>query len=98
MNPIVYGDYPANVRRIVGKRMPKFTPNQSKLLNGSFDFLGFNYYTGIYVSNSDNSRPPKPEYTSFASDMHATTSCMLIFISFHRYIPLFFHFKMENFN
>lgn len=92
MNPIVYGDYPANVQRIVGKRMPKFTPDQSKLLNGSFDFLGFNYYTALYISNLDNNRPPKPEYTSFASDMHVNAACMLIFITTSFFFFFFFPF------
>ncbi|XP_051145282.1 beta-glucosidase 12-like isoform X3 [Andrographis paniculata] len=51
IHPIVYGSYPKTMIDIVGSRLPKFTPDQVKLLIGSFDFVGINYYTGNYVSN-----------------------------------------------
>ncbi|RXH90413.1 hypothetical protein DVH24_035177 [Malus domestica] len=38
------------MRSLVGDRLPKFTKEQSKLLKGSFDFLGLNYYTAYYAS------------------------------------------------
>ncbi|KAK4396688.1 Oleuropein beta-glucosidase [Sesamum angolense] len=43
--PIVTGDYPPVMRERVGNRLPKFTPNEVKLVKGSYDFLGINYYT-----------------------------------------------------
>ena len=51
MNPLTYGDYAYSMRTIVGPRLPKFTPEQSMLVKGSFDFLGLNYYTANYAAN-----------------------------------------------
>ncbi|XP_073010429.1 beta-glucosidase 24-like [Typha latifolia] len=49
MDPLTKGDYPTNMRTIVGDRLPKFTKQQSKMVKGSFDFIGLNYYTARYV-------------------------------------------------
>ncbi|KAA8515714.1 hypothetical protein F0562_018675 [Nyssa sinensis] len=51
IHPVVYGDYPQSMRAIVGKRLPRFTAEQAKLLKGSFDFIGLNYYTANYAAN-----------------------------------------------
>ncbi|KAJ4711677.1 putative Beta-glucosidase [Melia azedarach] len=48
-NPITYGDYPKIMRELVGDRLPKFTNSQSKMVKGSIDFLGFNYYSANYA-------------------------------------------------
>lgn len=58
MDPISNGDYPSSMRSLVGHRLPKFSKVESELLKGSFDFLGFNYYTANYVLNE-----PGPPYT-----------------------------------
>ncbi|KAK4349313.1 hypothetical protein RND71_032068 [Anisodus tanguticus] len=50
LDPITYGDYPASMRANVGRRLPKFTAEQKKLVKGSIDFLGMNYYTTQYAS------------------------------------------------
>lgn len=50
LDPITYGDYPASMRAMVGRRLPKFTAEESKLVKGSMDFLGVNYYTTYYAS------------------------------------------------
>ncbi|KAF6163769.1 hypothetical protein GIB67_012128 [Kingdonia uniflora] len=61
LHPLVYGYYPATMRKIVGSRLPYFTDNESEQLRGSFDFIGLNYYQVCYVSDiarslDDNSR------------------------------------------
>ncbi|XP_022888214.1 raucaffricine-O-beta-D-glucosidase-like isoform X3 [Olea europaea var. sylvestris] len=50
--PIVTGGYPPVMRKLVGNRLPQFTQEQAKLVKGSYDFLGINYYTSTYASNS----------------------------------------------
>ncbi|CAL8998520.1 unnamed protein product [Prunus brigantina] len=50
MEPLTSGDYPHSMRSLVGNRLPKFTKEQSKAVMGSFDFLGFNYYTAYYAT------------------------------------------------
>ncbi|EPS65044.1 hypothetical protein M569_09734, partial [Genlisea aurea] len=54
MEPLIHGDYPSSMRTRVGNRLPRFSPLQSRLLKGSFDFIGINHYTTHYVSESTN--------------------------------------------
>lgn len=50
MDPLTNGDYPHSMRSFVGNRLPKFSKEQSKIVNGSFDFIGLNYYTSRYAA------------------------------------------------
>lgn len=50
MDPITYGKYPDSMRDLVGNRLPKFSKEECLMLNGSYDFLGLNYYTANYAS------------------------------------------------
>eukprot|EP00268_Persea_americana_P052046 TRINITY_DN5809_c0_g1_i2.p1 TRINITY_DN5809_c0_g1~~TRINITY_DN5809_c0_g1_i2.p1 ORF type:complete len:520 (-),score=91.53 TRINITY_DN5809_c0_g1_i2:324-1883(-) len=52
LDPLVYGDYPAMMRKIVESRLPSFSKEESKRLKGSFDFIGFNHYTAFYIQSS----------------------------------------------
>ncbi|KAF5202192.1 Beta-glucosidase [Thalictrum thalictroides] len=49
MEPIVYGRYPAIMRRNLGSSLPHFTEKESNLLKGSFDFIGLNHYAVVKV-------------------------------------------------
>ncbi|ONK60334.1 uncharacterized protein A4U43_C08F17110, partial [Asparagus officinalis] len=51
MDPLATGDYPFTMRAVAGDRLPEFTEEQSKMLKGSFDFLGLNYYTTNYAKS-----------------------------------------------
>ncbi|GMN55342.1 hypothetical protein TIFTF001_024462 [Ficus carica] len=53
LHPITFGDYPETVKSLVGCRLPKFTEDESKLLIGSIDFLGVNYYAATYAEESN---------------------------------------------
>ncbi|XP_027065676.1 beta-glucosidase 12-like [Coffea arabica] len=66
MNPLVYGDYPPSMRILVGNRLPKFRPQQSKKLIGSYDFLGLNYYTANYAVHLAS--PPNKVNVSYSTD------------------------------
>ncbi|KAK9733674.1 hypothetical protein RND81_04G083400 [Saponaria officinalis] len=72
MHPLVYGDYPEIMKTNVGKRLPKFTANQSNLVKGSFDFIGLNYYTVILVKDTGLMAEPR-DYT------HDTGSIWIFF-------------------
>ncbi|CAN1761069.1 Beta-glucosidase 13, partial [Linum perenne] len=52
MGPITSGSYPENMVKLVGKRLPKFLIEESRILKGSYDFLGLNYYTSSYVTDA----------------------------------------------
>ncbi|XP_039022439.1 beta-glucosidase 12-like [Hibiscus syriacus] len=45
LDPVIHGEYPKSMQALVGSRLPKFTKAESKMLKGSIDFLGANYYT-----------------------------------------------------
>lgn len=62
---MTFGNYPESMRRIVGKRLPKFTEGESKLVKGSFDFLAVNYYTTNYA---DAAPPPNAFQLSYTAD------------------------------
>ncbi|MBA0548239.1 hypothetical protein Golob_019348, partial [Gossypium lobatum] len=67
LHPIRYGEYPRTMQEIVGKRLPKFTKEEVKMVNGSFDYVGINQYTTSYISN-----PTTPSnVTSYQSDWNA---------------------------
>ncbi|CAK9134471.1 unnamed protein product [Ilex paraguariensis] len=68
MEPLITGDYPAKMKKLVGCRLPEFSPEQSKLVKGSYDFLGLNYYTASYAFNVAPD-PHKKTY-SYSTDSH----------------------------
>ncbi|KAM0908684.1 hypothetical protein ACQ4PT_015274 [Festuca glaucescens] len=50
MDPIINGQYPQTMQDIVKERLPRFTPDQVKLVKGSSDYIGINQYTAIYMT------------------------------------------------
>ncbi|XWS50414.1 hypothetical protein CRYUN_Cryun12cG0085600 [Craigia yunnanensis] len=66
VDPVIFGEYPKSMRSLVGSRLPKFTEAESKMLKGSIDFLGVNYYTANYAENALPSNA-----TNFANDNRA---------------------------
>ncbi|XP_010413600.1 PREDICTED: beta-glucosidase 16 isoform X1 [Camelina sativa] len=52
MEPIVYGRYPIEmVSHVKDGRLPTFTPEESEMLKGSYDFIGLNYYSSLYAQD-----------------------------------------------
>ncbi|XP_077230515.1 beta-glucosidase 44-like isoform X2 [Tasmannia lanceolata] len=49
LNPIIWGEYPKTMQKIVKERLPKFTSSQTKMVKGSIDFVGINQYTSFYM-------------------------------------------------
>jgi beta-glucosidase len=43
---VLTGDYPSSLKSCAGSNLPVFTTEESKLVKGSLDFLGINFYTG----------------------------------------------------
>lgn len=67
LNPLTFGEYPHSMRVYVGKRLPKFKPEEVKLVKGSFDFLGLNYYTSFYALDQPRNQITDEHY-SFTTD------------------------------
>ncbi|XP_048127593.1 beta-glucosidase 18-like isoform X1 [Rhodamnia argentea] len=51
VDPLVYGDYPPEMRQVVGSRLPTFTTEEQKKLDVKLDFIGINHYTTEYVKD-----------------------------------------------
>lgn len=64
MDALTKGDYPFNMRALVKDRLPKFTRKQSRLVKGSFDFIGLNYYTARYVHDLPRSNRVHKSYST----------------------------------
>ncbi|KAJ0096247.1 hypothetical protein Patl1_17273 [Pistacia atlantica] len=72
LDPVVYGDYPASMRKRVGIRLPPFSKRQSKRLTGSYDFIGINYYTTYYA----RSIPAATVNISYSTDSGVETTAV----------------------
>ena len=77
-DPLVYGDYPDVMKKIAGSRLPAFTNLESNQVKDSFDFLGLNYYFGLYIK--DNSSQLSMEVRDFFADMAIEVSGMFFYI------------------
>ncbi|GLJ46120.1 hypothetical protein SUGI_0971540 [Cryptomeria japonica] len=52
LDPLAFGEYPAIMRKLVGKRLPSITEDLHNQLQGSFDFIGLNYYGSRYATDA----------------------------------------------
>ncbi|KAL4360770.1 hypothetical protein GQ457_04G028830 [Hibiscus cannabinus] len=70
-SPLVFGDYPDAMKKLIGSRIPTFTNHESELVKGSFDFLGVVHYTTLYVQNDPGSllRKQRDYYTDIAANI-----------------------------
>lgn len=51
-HPAYYGEYPALLRERLGSLLPVFTPEDSRLLRLSMDYIALNYYTSEVVRHA----------------------------------------------
>ncbi|KAF8099745.1 hypothetical protein N665_0238s0069 [Sinapis alba] len=71
LEPLVTGKYPVDmVNNVKGGRLPTFTAQQSKMLKGSYDFIGINYYSSAYAKDV----PCSTEYITLFSDPCASVT------------------------
>jgi len=66
-DPVFKGDYPKSMRDTVGERLPVFTEEERKLVNGSADFFGINFYTSKFARAYPENYP-KPQQVDWESD------------------------------
>ncbi|CAL5015965.1 unnamed protein product [Urochloa decumbens] len=52
LDPIIFGDYPTEMRETLGPNLPEFTTQQKKeLKNIKLDFVGLSHYTTLYMKD-----------------------------------------------
>ncbi|XP_057991971.1 putative beta-glucosidase 41 isoform X6 [Hevea brasiliensis] len=73
LNPLFFGKYPLSMKKLAGERLPEITPEMSKVLAGSLDFVGINHYTTLYVRN-DRTRIRKLILQDASSDAAVITT------------------------
>lgn len=78
MEPLVRGEYPLSMRRLVKDRLPVFSAKEKELVKGSFDFIGINYYTARYAKNIPIN--PQAAPISYSADQHVNATGNLKFI------------------
>lgn len=49
-DPVYKGEYPACMRERIGHKLPEFSDEDRRLIQGSSDFFGLNHYTTHYAS------------------------------------------------
>ncbi|KAL5072901.1 hypothetical protein RYX36_011885 [Vicia faba] len=86
LNPFIFGDYPAIMKKNVGSRLPFFTSTESNLVKGSIDFIGINFYYAFHVKNSPGSLQIKNR--DFVADMGVELIYIPQNISLHEEIPI----------
>eukprot|EP00252_Welwitschia_mirabilis_P022279 TRINITY_DN598_c0_g1_i3.p1 TRINITY_DN598_c0_g1~~TRINITY_DN598_c0_g1_i3.p1 ORF type:complete len:469 (-),score=50.81 TRINITY_DN598_c0_g1_i3:164-1570(-) len=64
IEPLLYGRYPKIMQKIVGSRLPSFTKSQKKDLINSFDFIGLNHYSTLYVADAKERSSQPMDYGS----------------------------------
>ncbi|CAN7095724.1 unnamed protein product [Brassica rapa subsp. narinosa] len=80
LKPVVFGDYPDEMKRILGTRLPVFSEEETELVKGSSDFLGIIHYTTVYIANIAPAPSVLPSKQEFFTDMGVDTICKLYFI------------------
>lgn len=82
MYPLVFGDYPEEVKATVAKRsteqsytrsrLPAFTEEEIEFTKGTLDFIGLNHYTSKSAAHEDT-----PKMTGgYHEDMEVRTAIM----------------------
>ncbi len=65
-HPMVLGDYPEIMRRMLGDRLPPLSAEDKAMLKGSADFLGLNHYHTVHAY----APPPDAENGRYVEEAH----------------------------
>ena len=71
-DPLYAGDYPKSMRSRVGDRLPRFTPEQQRLLINSTDFFALQHYSSNLISQQPEARAPRRAGSNPAPHTHLT--------------------------
>ena len=64
LRPLVYGQYPKEMLEGTTSRVEAFTPEESKRLRGSLDYVGINYYGAFFSTPLTNVNSSQISYHS----------------------------------
>jgi len=83
MEPLTKGKYPDIMRKLVGRRLPKFNKKEAKLVKGSYDFLGINYYQTQYVYAIPANPPNRLTVLNDSLSAFSCTSISILLFSYN---------------
>nr|XP_051178803.1 beta-glucosidase 7-like isoform X2 [Lolium perenne] len=69
VDPLINGHYPQIMQDLVKERLPRFTPDQAKVVKGSADYIGINQYTASYMKGQ---KLLQQTPTSYSADWQVT--------------------------
>ncbi|XP_039146909.1 beta-glucosidase 18-like [Dioscorea cayenensis subsp. rotundata] len=49
LDPFIYGDYPNEMKKYLGPKLPTFSAKEKEKLRYGLNFIGMNYYKSLYV-------------------------------------------------
>ncbi|XP_010438545.1 PREDICTED: beta-glucosidase 9-like isoform X1 [Camelina sativa] len=75
LKPLVFGDYPDEVKRTVGSRLPVFSEEELEQVKGSSDFVGVIHYSTFTVTNRYSAS------SIFPMDVEGFTKDMGVYVS-----------------
>lgn len=52
-DPIYLGQYPPSLKKMLGDRLPDFTPEEQQLVKGSSDVSPYHYYGSLLIKRRD---------------------------------------------
>ncbi|XP_022879001.1 putative beta-glucosidase 41 isoform X1 [Olea europaea var. sylvestris] len=73
LDPLLLGNYPLSMQKLVAERLPAITPEVSQIIKGSLDFVGINHYTTLYARD-DRTRIRKMILRDAMSDSAVITT------------------------
>ncbi|XP_010439366.2 PREDICTED: beta-glucosidase 3-like isoform X1 [Camelina sativa] len=81
LGPLIYGDYPEEMKNSVGSRLPVFSKEESEQVKGSSDFIGIIHYLAASVTNIELKRSLSGN-PDFYSDMGVSMTYLGNFSAF----------------
>ncbi|EOA16469.1 hypothetical protein CARUB_v10004624mg [Capsella rubella] len=81
LGPLIFGDYPDEMKRTVGSRLPVFSKEESEQVKGSSDFIGIIHYLAASVTNI-KLKPSISGNPDFYSDMGVSMTYLGNFSAF----------------
>ena len=65
-DPVLLGDYPQEMKDVLGDRLPESTLDERNLLCGTANFVGLNHYSTLDASVPTT----EPDYDGYWADIH----------------------------
>ena len=66
IEPLMFGEYPKSMKLLVKERLPIFSEEEKKMITGTLDFIGLNYYTSRFAKATAPAQYPRHIFDALA--------------------------------